>query len=175
MMLRATSSSRTMLTACSKWRGRGSSWLNSPGTAPLGQTSHAVLRAVAAFIVGPVEQMLERIVANPPNRPLSRPESAEKIGAAGGILVASHVFGVEMRAMVEEPERRREIDDQLRDADEALTVTSNPIPVKTALNLLGHRVGGLRLPLVEADEHEQATIRGALERHGLLEAAGSTI
>jgi 4-hydroxy-tetrahydrodipicolinate synthase len=37
--------------------------------------------------------------------------------------------------------------------------------------MLGHRVGGLRLPLVEADEAEQAEIRGVLERHGLLEAA----
>ena len=50
-------------------------------------------------------------------------------------------------------------------------VTTNPIPVKAALNMLGHRVGGLRLPLVEADEAEQAAIRGALERHGLLKTA----
>ena len=38
-------------------------------------------------------------------------------------------------------------------------VTTNPIPVKAALNMLGHRVGGLRLPLVEADEDEQAAVR----------------
>lgn len=41
-------------------------------------------------------------------------------------------------------------------------MTTNPIPVKAALNLLGHPVGGLRLPLVEADESELATIRAAL-------------
>ena len=35
-------------------------------------------------------------------------------------------------------------------------MTTNPIGVKAALNMLGHRVGGLRLPLVEADEAEQA-------------------
>ena len=46
--------------------------------------------------------------------------------------------------------------------------TASPIPVKTALSLLGHDVGGLRLPLVEADESELAVIRGALERQGLL-------
>ena len=50
-------------------------------------------------------------------------------------------------------------------------VTTNPIPVKAALNLLGHRVGGLRLPLVEADDNETAAIREVLERHGLLTAA----
>jgi len=70
--------------------------------------------------------------------------------------------------MVDEPERRREIDAGLRDVYEALAVTTNPIGIKAALRLLGHRVGGLRLPMVEADEHELAVIRAALERHGLL-------
>ena len=96
-----------------------------------------------------------------------------EMGGAGGICVASHVVGEEMRRMVDEPERRREIDAGLRPIYEALAVTSNPIPVKAALNLLGHRVGGLRLPMVEADERELATIRAALERHGLLAATES--
>jgi 4-hydroxy-tetrahydrodipicolinate synthase len=93
------------------------------------------------------------------------------IGGVGGICVASHIVGDEMRRMVDEPDERARIDGSLRGVYEAMAVTTNPIPVKTALNLLGHRVGGLRLPLVEADEHEQATIRGALERHGLLKPA----
>jgi len=91
-----------------------------------------------------------------------------EMGGAGGICVASHVVGDEMRRMVDEPERQREIDAGLRDLYEALAVTTNPIGVKTALRLLGHPVGGLRLPMVEADEHETAVIRAALERHGLL-------
>jgi 4-hydroxy-tetrahydrodipicolinate synthase len=93
------------------------------------------------------------------------------MGGAGGILVASQIVGDEMRRMVDEPEHRREIDAGLQDVYEALSVTSNPIPVKAALNLLGHEVGGLRLPMVEADEHELATVRAMLERHGLLEVA----
>jgi 4-hydroxy-tetrahydrodipicolinate synthase len=93
------------------------------------------------------------------------------IGGVGGICVASHIVGEEMRRMVDEPEERARIDGSLRGVFEAMAVTTNPIPVKAALNLLGHRVGGLRLPLVEADEHEQAAIRGALERHGLLKPA----
>jgi 4-hydroxy-tetrahydrodipicolinate synthase len=91
-----------------------------------------------------------------------------EMGGAGGICVASHIVGDEMRRMVDEPERRREIDAGLRDVYEALAVTTNPIGVKAALNLLGHKVGGLRLPMVEADEQELAVIRAALERHGLL-------
>lgn len=91
-------------------------------------------------------------------------------GGAGGILVASHLVGREMRRMIDEPENRSEIDASLRDVYEAMSVTTNPIPVKAALNLLGHDVGGLRLPLVEADEHELSVIRGALARHDLLAA-----
>jgi 4-hydroxy-tetrahydrodipicolinate synthase len=96
-----------------------------------------------------------------------------ELGGAGGILVAAHVVGDEMRRMVDEPARRRELDAGLREIYEAMSVTTNPIPVKAALNLLGHRVGGLRLPLVEADAGELEVIRGALERHGLLEHAAA--
>ncbi|HSD78379.1 MAG TPA: 4-hydroxy-tetrahydrodipicolinate synthase [Solirubrobacteraceae bacterium] len=93
------------------------------------------------------------------------------LGEPGGICVASHVVGDEMRRLVDEPQRRRELDAELHDVYRALSVTTNPIPVKAALNLLGHRVGGLRLPLVEADEHETSVVREALERHGLLSGA----
>ena len=93
------------------------------------------------------------------------------IGGVGGICVASHIVGEEMRRMVDEPDERAAIDASLRGVFEAMGVTTNPIPVKAALNMLGHRVGGLRLPLVEADEAEQSAIRGALERHGLLNPA----
>jgi 4-hydroxy-tetrahydrodipicolinate synthase len=95
------------------------------------------------------------------------------MGGAGGILVASHIVGTEMRRMVDEPEHRAEIDASLRDVYAAMGVTTNPIPVKAALGMLGHRVGGLRLPLVEADEDERAQIRAVLERHGLLAGAGA--
>ena len=95
------------------------------------------------------------------------------LGGEGGILVASHVVGDEMRRMVDEPDERAEIDASLQDVWRVMGVTTNPIPVKAALNLLGHRVGGLRLPLVEADEAEEAEVRAVLERHGLLAGAGA--
>jgi len=90
------------------------------------------------------------------------------MGGPGGILVASQLVGSEMRRMIDEPERRQEIHDSLSDLFEALTVTTNPIPIKAALNMAGHEVGGLRLPLVEASDDEAAVIRAALERHGIL-------
>ena len=92
------------------------------------------------------------------------------MGGTGGILVASHLVGREMRRIVDEPDNRQEIEDGLRDLYRALTVTTNPIPVKTALNLAGHGVGGFRLPLVDATDEETAVIREALERHKLLAA-----
>jgi 4-hydroxy-tetrahydrodipicolinate synthase len=97
-----------------------------------------------------------------------------ELGGCGGICVASHLVGDEMRRMVDEPEHRAEIDASLRDVYAAMGVTTNPIPVKAALELAGHPVGGLRLPLVEADEDERAQIRAVLERHQLLASAGTS-
>ena len=91
-----------------------------------------------------------------------------EMGGGGGICVASHVVGPEMRRMWDEPERRAEIDASLRDVYATLFITASPTPVKAALNLLGHDAGTLRLPMVEADEAELAEVRAMLERHGLL-------
>jgi 4-hydroxy-tetrahydrodipicolinate synthase len=90
------------------------------------------------------------------------------MGGAGGISVASHIVGDQMRRMVEEPTRRAEIDAGLQDVYRTLFMTASPTCTKAALNMLGHRVGGLRLPLIEADEHELAEVRAMLVRHGLL-------
>ncbi|MGI8580323.1 MAG: 4-hydroxy-tetrahydrodipicolinate synthase [Solirubrobacteraceae bacterium] len=96
-----------------------------------------------------------------------------ELGGAGGICVASHVIGDEMRRMVDEPRRRREIDSELRDVYDAMGVTTNPIPVKAALEMLGFQVGGLRLPLIEADDAQREVVRSSLERHGLLQSAAA--
>jgi 4-hydroxy-tetrahydrodipicolinate synthase len=90
------------------------------------------------------------------------------IGGAGGVCVASHIVGNEMRRMVDEPEHRAEIDSSLRDVYETLFLTSSPTCTKAALNLLGHDVGGVRLPMVEAIPEETEIVRAMLERHGLL-------
>ena len=93
------------------------------------------------------------------------------MGGAGGILVASHIVGPEMRRMVDEPDRRAEIDASLRDVYDTLFLTANPTCTKAALNMLGHEAGGLRLPLVAATADETAAVRAMLERHGLLAGA----
>jgi 4-hydroxy-tetrahydrodipicolinate synthase len=91
-----------------------------------------------------------------------------EMGGAGGILVASHIVGNEMRRIVDEPEHRAEIDASLRDVYATLFLTASPTCTKAALNLLGHDVGGLRLPLVPATAEETDAVRAMLEHHGLL-------
>jgi 4-hydroxy-tetrahydrodipicolinate synthase len=89
-------------------------------------------------------------------------------GGAGGICVASHVVGPEMRRIVDEPDERAEIDAGLREIYKALFVTASPAPVKAALAMLGHDCGGVRLPIVEVDDAERAVVRDALAAHGML-------
>lgn len=96
-----------------------------------------------------------------------------ELGGAGGILVASHLVGPQMREVWEaaqagEMGRAREVDAGLRQVYEAMGVTTNPIPVKAALEMTGLiPCGALRLPLVRADDEQLATVRAALESVGL--------
>jgi 4-hydroxy-tetrahydrodipicolinate synthase len=90
------------------------------------------------------------------------------MGEPGGILVASHIVGPQMRRMVDEPENRAALDAELADVYATLFMTASPTCTKAALELLGHRVGGLRLPMVSADESEREAVRAMLERHHLL-------
>jgi 4-hydroxy-tetrahydrodipicolinate synthase len=93
------------------------------------------------------------------------------MGEAGGVLVAAHLFGDELRRMVDEPERRREIDASLQDVYRDLAIAPLACSTKAALNLIGVEVGGPRLPYVELDDGEIAVVRAMLERHGLLQIA----
>jgi 4-hydroxy-tetrahydrodipicolinate synthase len=96
-----------------------------------------------------------------------------EIGGAGGICVASHLVGPQMRevwdaAQAGDLDRAREIDSGLREVYAAMGVTTNPIPVKAALEMTGLIPSGtLRLPLVPADDGQRATVRAALEGVGL--------
>ncbi len=96
-----------------------------------------------------------------------------EIGGAGGILVASHLVGPQMReiwdaAQAGEMERAREIDAKLGQLYASIGVTTNPIPVKAALAMLGLiPTDTLRLPLVPANAEQRAAVRAALESVGL--------
>jgi len=93
------------------------------------------------------------------------------MGGAGGISVASHIVGPQMRRMIDEPAQRAEIDASLRDVYETLFMTASPTCTKAALNLLGLNAGTTRLPIVDATEEETAAVHAMLTRHGLLTGA----
>jgi 4-hydroxy-tetrahydrodipicolinate synthase len=99
-----------------------------------------------------------------------------EFGGGGGILVASHVVGDRMREMWEaaqagDLERARQIDAEITPAYEAIAVTTNPIPVKAALAMLGLAEDRLRLPLVSADAEQRAAIKAGLDAAGVAVAS----
>jgi 4-hydroxy-tetrahydrodipicolinate synthase len=99
-----------------------------------------------------------------------------ELGGLGGVCVHTHVVGPQVKALVTaahagDLEEARRLERETRPALDILKVQTNPIAIKAALNLLGHEVGGLRLPLVEANEDEVAQVRACLERLTLLEPA----
>jgi 4-hydroxy-tetrahydrodipicolinate synthase len=101
-----------------------------------------------------------------------------EVGGVGGICVHTHVVGPQVKEMIlryrnGDVEGARSLDEEMRPAIDLLRVQTNPIAIKCALNLLGHDVGGLRLPLVEASSEETAAVRDCLERLGLLQAAAA--
>ena len=101
-----------------------------------------------------------------------------ELGGVGSISVTAHIVGVQIKEMISrfragDLDGARALDRELRPAIDLLRVQTNPIPIKTALNLLGHEVGGFRLPLVDATAGEEDAVRDCLERLGLLQPAAA--
>jgi 4-hydroxy-tetrahydrodipicolinate synthase len=97
-----------------------------------------------------------------------------ELGGIGGVCVHTHVVGPQVKEMVRrfrdgDADGARALDQELAPSIDLLRVVVNPIAIKCALNLLGHEVGGHRLPLVEATDAEREGVRDCLERLGLLQ------
>jgi 4-hydroxy-tetrahydrodipicolinate synthase len=97
-----------------------------------------------------------------------------ELGGVGVISVIAHVWGEQTKRMIRrhaegDSEGARALNAELRPAYDLLKVTTNPIAIKTALNMLGHELGGFRLPMVDASDEESAQIRACLERSGILQ------
>jgi 4-hydroxy-tetrahydrodipicolinate synthase len=101
-----------------------------------------------------------------------------ELGGVGGICVYTHLVGRQVKEQIQrfksgDVEGARTIDESLQIVMDALSVTTNPIPVKAGLAMAGHDVGGVRLPLVQATDEERALLRRGLERAGVLQAAAA--
>jgi 4-hydroxy-tetrahydrodipicolinate synthase len=95
------------------------------------------------------------------------------VGGVGVISVAGHIVGRKMREMISLFERgdiatAARINAELGPLYRALFITTNPTMVKTACNLMGLRVGGLRLPMIEAAPGETELMLEVLKSLGLL-------
>src|SRR6266545_4605100 len=89
------------------------------------------------------------------------------LGAVGVVSVASHLVGDRIRQLTDLVEggdipAARKIHEELSPLFNTLFITTNPIPVKTALGILGLPAGPPRLPLVPATKEERARIEKAL-------------
>jgi 4-hydroxy-tetrahydrodipicolinate synthase len=101
-----------------------------------------------------------------------------ELGGIGGVCVHTHVWGPQTKEMVRrykdgDVDGARQLNDEMAPAYDLLKVQTNPIAIKAALNLLGHEVGGYRLPMVDPTEQELEQVRGCLERAGILSAASA--
>jgi 4-hydroxy-tetrahydrodipicolinate synthase len=101
-----------------------------------------------------------------------------ELGGVGGICVHTHIWGPQTKEMVRryrqgDVDGARRLNEEMGPAYELLQVQTNPIPVKAALNLLGHGVGGHRLPMVEPTEGELEQVRACLDRAGILSAVNT--
>jgi 4-hydroxy-tetrahydrodipicolinate synthase len=99
-----------------------------------------------------------------------------ELGGIGGVCVHTHVVGPQVKRMIRsfrdgDADTAKRIDEEIVASYDLLKVQTNPIAIKAALNLLGHQVGSVRLPLVEATDDEVAAVRSCLERLGVLAAA----
>ncbi len=98
-----------------------------------------------------------------------------ELGGTGGVCVHTHVWGPQTKEMVRryrdgDVDGARRLDEQMGAAYDLLKVAPNPIAIKAALRLLGHTVGGHRLPMVDATDDEVAQVRACLQRGGILQA-----
>ena len=99
-----------------------------------------------------------------------------ELGGVGGVAVHAHIVGPQVKELIQrwkagDHDGASELDAQLRPAIELLRIQTNPIPIKAALNELGHQVGGYRLPMVEPTEAELAEVRACLDRLSIFQKA----
>lgn len=94
------------------------------------------------------------------------------IGGQGLISVSSHIIGKELKQMISlfltgDIKKAREINDEIYPVIKSMFLSTNPIPVKTAMNLLGHKVGPMRMPMELATGNILEELKNNLREYGL--------
>lgn len=96
------------------------------------------------------------------------------LGAHGVVSVASHVVGLEIKQMIQafkegDVKRATRLHNRLMPVFDILFITTNPIPVKWSMSLLGLDLGPFRLPLTEPSPAEKGQIKNVFAQLGLIE------
>ena len=94
------------------------------------------------------------------------------LGGVGVISVVANIMPRETHDITErfakgDVKGARELQLKMYDLIKALFIEVNPIPVKTAMNMLGFEVGELRMPLCEMEDKNAAVLLSELEKIGL--------
>jgi len=95
------------------------------------------------------------------------------VGGAGIISVAGHIIGRRMQEMIAaffagDMNKAASIHQELMPVFKVIFLTTNPIPIKTAVNLIGQNAGPFRLPMIPATEAETEQIRKVMQQQGIL-------
>ena len=95
------------------------------------------------------------------------------LGAYGVVSVVSHLVGKQIKEIIDafidgDHNKALELHLKLSPLFKTMFITTNPIPIKTALALQGHQVGGFRLPLCKASDEEVSIIKNMLHKYDLL-------
>jgi len=95
------------------------------------------------------------------------------LGGIGVISVTANIVPKKIHDMVMlylngDIEAARKLQLELNPLNSAMFIETNPIPIKTAMNLMGFGVGPLRLPLVDMSEKNLDTLKSTLKEYGLL-------
>lgn len=96
-----------------------------------------------------------------------------KIGGVGVVSVAAHLVGPRLKEMIKaftagNIAKAEAINKELEDIFKVIFITTNPAPIKAAMNMLGFNCGIPRLPLVDLNDAEKAALRAVLVKHKLV-------
>ena len=101
------------------------------------------------------------------------------LGCSGVVSVASHIIGDEMKKMIEawfagDSKKAAQWHLRLYPIFKGIFITTNPVPIKALVNMLGLKAGGVRLPLVDCNEEERgflSELLAALRKEDILSVA----
>lgn len=159
--------------------GRCSVNLEATTTARLAELPTIVAVKEASGVMDQVTEIVSRVHPVRPDFDIYSGDDSitlplMSVGGVGVVSVAGHLVSHQIRQMIQAFVEGRPDEAARRNAElfpffKSLFITTNPVPVKTAIKLSGWDCGGVRLPMVDATTSETERIQAALDAlpHGV--------